>query len=56
MLTLLPELLRGLSNYRMLIYAIVLIVMMILTSAPKAIAMRERMLEQFGKRRAKEAD
>ncbi len=55
-LTLLPELLRGLSNYRMLIYAIVLIVMMILTSAPKAIAMRERMLEQFGKRRAKEAD
>ncbi|MCR5370960.1 MAG: branched-chain amino acid ABC transporter permease [Clostridium sp.] len=55
-LTLLPELLRGLSNYRMLIYAIVLIVMMIVTSAPKAIAMRERMLEQFGKRRAKEAD
>ena len=28
-LTLLPELLRGLSNYRMLIYAIVLIVMML---------------------------
>ena len=27
LLTLLPELLRGLSNYRMLIYAILLIVM-----------------------------
>ena len=41
-LTLLPELLRGLNNYRMLIYAVVLIVMMLFNSAPKAIAMRER--------------
>ena len=53
-LTLLPELLRGLSNYRMLIYAIVLIVMMIVTSAPKAIAMREQLMERFGRRTAKE--
>ena len=55
-LTLLPELLRGLSNYRMLIYAIVLIVMMIVTSAPKAIALREQLMERFGKRAAKEAN
>ena len=36
-LTLLPEMLRSLNNYRMLIYAVVLIVMMLLTSSPKAI-------------------
>lgn len=41
-LTLLPEMLRGLSNYRMLIYAIVLIVMMLFNWAPKAIEWRER--------------
>ncbi len=34
-LTLLPELLRGLNNYRMLIYAIVLIVMMLFNTAPQ---------------------
>lgn len=34
LLTLLPELLRGLSDYRMLIYAIVLIVMMLFNWAP----------------------
>lgn len=43
-LTALPELLRGLNNYRMLIYAIVLIVMMLFNSAPKAIELRERFL------------
>lgn len=41
-LTLLPELLRGLSDYRMLLYAIVLIVMMLFNWSPKAIEMRER--------------
>ena len=41
-LTLLPELLRGLNDYRMLIYAIVLIVMMLLNWSPKALEMRER--------------
>ena len=41
-LTLLPELLRGLSDYRMLIYAIVLIIMMLLNWAPKALEWRER--------------
>lgn len=41
-LTLLPELLRGLSDYRMLIYAIVLIVMMLFNWSPKALEWRER--------------
>ena len=41
-LTLLPELLRGLSNYRMLIYAIVLIAMMLFNSSPKAKELRSR--------------
>lgn len=49
-LTLLPELLRGLNDYRMLIYAIVLIVMMILNSSPSAIAARERLLSKFRKK------
>ena len=52
-LTLLPELLRGLSDYRMLIYAIVLIVMMLFNCAPKAIEWREKYLS-FG-RKKKEA-
>ena len=41
-LTLLPELLRGLSDYRMLIYAIVLIVMMLFNWSPKSIEWREK--------------
>ena len=57
-LTLLPELLRGLSDYRMLIYAIVLILMMLFNWAPKALEWREkhslkRMLKK--KKTAKEA-
>ena len=40
-LTLLPELLRGLSDYRMLIYSIVLIVMMIFNWSPKIKVWRE---------------
>lgn len=42
LLTLLPELLRGLNNYRMLIYAIILIVMMIFNWSPKFIDFRKR--------------
>ena len=49
-LTLLPELLRGLSDYRMLIYAIVLIVMMLFNWAPKAIEWREKYLS-FGRKK-----
>lgn len=41
-LTLLPELLRGLNDYRMLIYAVVLIAMMLINWSPKAIELRER--------------
>lgn len=41
-LTLLPELLRGLNDYRMLIYAVVLIVMMLFNWSPKAQELRER--------------
>lgn len=41
-LTLLPELLRGLSNYRMLIYSIILIVMMLFNWSPRLINLREK--------------
>ncbi len=54
-LTALPELLRGLNNYRMLIYAIVLIAMMLFNSAPKSIELRERFLEKLRKKDKKEA-
>lgn len=43
-LTLLPELLRGLNDYRMLIYAIVLIGMMLFNWAPKCIEWREKLV------------
>lgn len=46
-LTALPELLRGFESYRMLIYAIVLIVLMIFNSSPKAIEFRARLMERF---------
>ncbi|MBR4671225.1 MAG: branched-chain amino acid ABC transporter permease [Butyrivibrio sp.] len=46
-LYLLPELLRGFSNYRMLIYSIVLIVMMIVNWSPKIIEWRKRTLGKF---------
>ena len=56
-LTLLPELLRGLNNYRMLIYAIVLIAMMLFNWAPKAIAWREKAAYKLRlKKTAKEAE
>ena len=42
LLTMLPEVLRGLSDYRMLIYAIVLIAMMLFNWAPKAIEWRKQ--------------
>lgn len=42
LLTMLPEVLRGLADYRMLIYAIVLIIMMLFNWAPKAIEWREK--------------
>lgn len=57
-LTLLPELLRGLNDYRMLIYAIALIVMMILNWNPKAKEFIGRYTPKalFGKKTAKEGN
>lgn len=42
LLTALPELLRGFSDYRMLVYAIVLILMMLFNWAPACLELRER--------------
>lgn len=53
-LTALPEMLRFLSDYRMLIYAIVLIAMMLFNWAPKALEWRERYLGRFFRKAAKE--
>lgn len=55
-LTILPEKLRFLSDYRMLIYAIVLIVMMIINSAPKVVEWRKVMAEKYFKKDKKNAD
>lgn len=54
-LTLLPELLRGLQDYRMLIYAIVLIVMMLFNWSPRAVEFKKRYMAKLLKRRKKEA-
>ena len=50
-LTLLPELLRGLNDYRMLIYSIVLIVMMLYNWAPNMIAFRKKLANRFSKKK-----
>ena len=57
-LNLLPELLRGLSDYRMLFYAIVLIVMMLFNWAPKCIEWREKVAAGFKSKKSvkKEAE
>ena len=52
-LTLLPELLRGLSDYRMLIYAIVLIAMMLFNWNPTAVAWKENMKEKYFSKKIK---
>ena len=46
-LTLLPELLRGLNDYRMLIYSIVLILMMLFNWSPRCIEWRERLMSKI---------
>lgn len=46
-LTLLPEVLRGLYDYRMLIYSIVLIAMMLFNWSPKAIEWRQVLVEKI---------
>ena len=49
LLTALPEALRSFADYRMLIYAIVLIVVMIFNQSPQMIAMRKRLTARFRK-------
>ena len=56
LLTVLPEVLRGLSDYRMLIYAVVLIAMMLFNWAPAAITWREKVKAKFKKKNVKEAE
>lgn len=57
-LTLLPELLRGLNDYRMLIYAVVLIAMMLFNWAPSCIQWREKIMFKLksGQKQTKEAE
>lgn len=47
LLTVLPEMLRGLQDYRMLIYAIILIFMMIFNQSPKMIAWRKEFVAKL---------
>ena len=54
-LTILPEVLRGLNNYRMLIYAVVLIAMMLFNASPKTRAFREKIIERFSVRKVKKS-
>ncbi len=54
LLTILPEMLRFLSNYRMLIYAIILIAMMLINWSPRALDARERFMSRFFRRPKKE--
>lgn len=55
-LTALPELLRELSTYRMLIYAILLIAMMLFNWAPAAINFRERVAAKFKSKKKKDKE
>ncbi len=48
-LTVLPELLRSMNDYRMLIYAIVLIVVMIFNQSPQLVAWRKKLFARFKK-------
>lgn len=46
-LTVLPEMLRSMNDYRMLIYAIVLIVVMIFNQSPQMITLRNKLAARF---------
>ncbi|MBO5197653.1 MAG: branched-chain amino acid ABC transporter permease [Lachnospiraceae bacterium] len=50
-ITVLPEVLRGADDYRMLLYAVVLIVMMILNASPKAQEMKANLAARFRRRK-----
>ncbi|MFA7636200.1 MAG: branched-chain amino acid ABC transporter permease [Monoglobales bacterium] len=49
LLYMLPEMLRGMEDYRMLIYAIVLILVMLITNTPKAKQMIEKITHKIRK-------
>lgn len=53
-LTVLPELLRGFEDFRMLVYAVVLILIMIIGNNPQAKALLHRFTGLFRKKKAKE--
>lgn len=48
-LTILPEALRGFDDYRMLIYAVVLILVMLATNNPQLKALLSKLIPHFGK-------
>ena len=50
-LTVLPEMLRSMNDYRMLIYAVVLIVVMIFNQSPQMVALRLKLTARFRKNR-----
>ena len=54
LLIILPELLRGIADYRMLIYSIVLIGMMLFQWAPKAIEFKQKFMAKFKKNKTEE--
>lgn len=51
LLYMLPELLRGIDDYRMLVYAVILIAVMIFTNSEKTKQMRETVVYKFKKER-----
>lgn len=56
LLYMLPELLRQFSDYRMLIYAIVLIVVMLATNSPRMKMLKDRIFAVFGKGKNADAE
>ena len=52
-LTVLPELLRAFADYRMLVYAIVLILVMLLTNSPILSSLTAKLYPKFHKRAKK---
>lgn len=51
--TVLPEVLRGMEDYRMLAYAIVLIAIMLLNASPRFAALKNRLIHKSGKKAKK---
>ena len=49
--TVLPEVLRGMADYRMLAYAIVLILIMLLNASPRFAALKNRLIRKSGKKK-----